>query len=344
MTPTKIALNKASILIADEDSLIAEILKNALYHMKLTNVTIVKSAEEVLRAIIKKPFDILITEWEMKTMSGIELVKAIRNMQDAKHALLPVIMLTARAQKVDVIEARDAGATEFLVKPFTTKTLYNRLEHIIEFPRDFIVAAEFVGHDRRRRKVKAETQAESRKMLPTLIADPKKINHVGENQRPYRILASHALKSKMGILDSLDKIITLQVLEEAQAAIAAFEEESLSWIGKDLLKLELALKNLTDTQDENALEIAKETLLSLKSRAGTFDFMIASEMAFSFYCFLRNKYSPLNKQHSLIIRKHLEVIKIILAKQVKGMGGPVEQQLMDGLSLLTQKLQDMDLV
>lgn len=341
MSEKKIALDKAAILIADTDVMIAEVLKQALYRMGLTNVTRVISAEEAIKALHKKHFDILITEWEMKPTSGLDMVKSIRQLQVPHIAMIPVIMLTARAEKMDVVEARDAGVTEFLVKPFTAKALFNRLEHIIDFPRDFIIAKEFVGHDRRRHR-NVETEEEQRKLLPALIIDPQKLNHVDDKQRPYRVVPTHELKKKIGAVNGLSKIITPEILEEAQLQIASFQEESLKWIAEDLKRLETALTIMETADGIHAQEDTKDALLSIKSRAGTFDFLIASEVAFSFYCFLRNKFVYGNEQHRVIISKHLEVLKIVLSRKVTGMGSTLEQQLLEGLNILTHKLQDVN--
>jgi DNA-binding response OmpR family regulator len=60
-------------------------------------------------------------------------------------------MLTGHGEPERVIEARDAGVSEFLVKPFTTKSLYQRIVHLIERPRQFVRSGEYFGPDRRRR-------------------------------------------------------------------------------------------------------------------------------------------------------------------------------------------------
>ncbi len=338
MTPGKADLTKAHILIADHDNMIAEVLRQTLHRMGLVNITRVRSGREAVEVLKNKAVDILITEWEMQPLDGISLVRSLRQSEDARLAMLPVIMLTARAEKDDVIEARDTGITEFLVKPFTAKTLYNRLEHVIDFPRDFIVAEHYVGPDRRRIR-KTGKDNERRIMPPAIVAEPKKINHVHDTDRPYRIMPSHALKKQMGIIASLTKVITPEILEEAQAQIAAFQDESLQWIAEDMAKLEQALHDVTEGYNP-ALEIAKEALLSLKSRAGTFGFIMASDLAFSFYGFLRNKFIPGNITHITVVKKHLEVMKIILAHKVLGEGGPLEKQLVEGLTLLVQKFQD----
>jgi hypothetical protein len=178
--------------------------------------------------------------------------------------------------------------------------------------------------------------------LPAIVVNPKTLEHVSDSQTPYRVIPTHALKKKMGIAGKLSSIITPEVLEKAQTKIEAFQEESLTWIAQDLAALELALHDIGTPNTEIDIEKAKECLLSIKARAGTFGFMLASDVAFTFYQFLRKKFVFNHPQHIVIVQKHFEVLKVILSRQVKGVGGIVDQELVDGIALLTQKLQDTD--
>jgi DNA-binding response OmpR family regulator len=95
--------------------------------------------------------DICIIDWEMKPVNGIEFVKTVRMGDDSSNPFLPIIMLTAYAERNRIIEARDAGVNEFVVKPVSAGTLFERVETIIERPRSFVRLTDFFGPDRRRK-------------------------------------------------------------------------------------------------------------------------------------------------------------------------------------------------
>lgn len=95
--------------------------------------------------------DIVIADWHMEPMSGIELVNLIRTSPASPNKFAPIIMVTGYSAKPRVAEARDMGATEFLVKPFSANDLAKRIAHVINKPRDFIDAPEYFGPDRRRK-------------------------------------------------------------------------------------------------------------------------------------------------------------------------------------------------
>ncbi len=115
--------------------------------------------------------DIVISDWMMRPTDGIELAKMIRNDRRSPNQYVPIVLMTGFGDKDRVFEARDAGVTEFLVKPFNTRDLYTRLVQIIEKPRQFVRADGFFGPDRRRRsklgfegELKRETDIERDKI------------------------------------------------------------------------------------------------------------------------------------------------------------------------------------
>ena len=96
--------------------------------------------------------DIVITDWQMPAMNGIDLVKMIRTSQLSPNKTVPIIMMTGYGSPLKISNARDAGVTEFLVKPFSACDISKRILHIIKSPRDFIVPPTYAAPDRRRKE------------------------------------------------------------------------------------------------------------------------------------------------------------------------------------------------
>jgi two-component system chemotaxis response regulator CheY len=99
-----------------------------LHDLGYTNVTEADDGKTALPMLQAGNFDILITDWNMPGMPGIELLKAVR--ADAKLAKLPVLMLTAEAKREQIIEAAQAGVNGYVIKPFTAATLKEKLDKI----------------------------------------------------------------------------------------------------------------------------------------------------------------------------------------------------------------------
>ena len=96
--------------------------------------------------------DIVITDWHMEPMSGLDFVNKIRNDKNSHNKMVPIMMMTGFSAIPRVERARDVGVTEFLVKPFSANDLARRLAHVINKPRDFVETADYFGPDRRRKK------------------------------------------------------------------------------------------------------------------------------------------------------------------------------------------------
>lgn len=95
--------------------------------------------------------DIVITDWLMEPVDGLEFIRMIRQNKDSVNRLVPIIMMTGYSAIQRVTLARDLGTTEFLTKPFTGRDLAKRINLIINRPRDFVETDEFFGPNRRRK-------------------------------------------------------------------------------------------------------------------------------------------------------------------------------------------------
>ena len=92
-----------------------------------------------------------IIDLRMRPVDGLEFTRQVRGDANGKYAFLPIIMLTGYAERSRVEEARDAGVTEFIVKPVTAKAVLSRLQNVIYKPRPFVQTKTYFGPDRRRR-------------------------------------------------------------------------------------------------------------------------------------------------------------------------------------------------
>ena len=163
-------LENAHILIVDGDRHMLILLKDILFKMGFANITAVRKSCEALQVFQEKEVNILLAEWNTRPLDGVRLVQEIRRNELAKVALVPTILMSENSTEEAVKYARDCGVTEFLAKPYTVRSLYNRMEHIIDFPREFIVSDEYIGPDRRRGKRKedyVQQHEERRKVVPT---------------------------------------------------------------------------------------------------------------------------------------------------------------------------------
>ena len=127
------ALDKnMKILVVDDFSTMRRIVRNLLVELGFTN-TLIQEADDGENALVmlrSQPFDLVVTDWNMPNMTGIDLLRAIR----AEAALkgLPVLMVTAENNRDQIIAAAQAGVNGYVVKPFTAVTLREKLTKIFE--------------------------------------------------------------------------------------------------------------------------------------------------------------------------------------------------------------------
>ena len=127
----EVALDKnMKILIVDDFSTMRRIIKNLLRDLGFTNTQEADDGNTALPMLRGGDFDFLITDWNMPGMSGIDLLREVRN--DEKLASLPVLMVTAEAKRDQIIEAAKAGVNGYVVKPFTAQALKEKIEKIFE--------------------------------------------------------------------------------------------------------------------------------------------------------------------------------------------------------------------
>jgi two-component system chemotaxis response regulator CheY len=118
------------ILVVDDFSTMRRIVRNLLKELGYTNADEAEDGVKALQKLKSERFDLVVSDWNMPSMTGIELLKAIRGDEALKH--LPVLMITAEARKENIIEAAQAGANGYIVKPFTAATLDEKLEKLFK--------------------------------------------------------------------------------------------------------------------------------------------------------------------------------------------------------------------
>ena len=146
----KIAFDKLRFVIVDDNAHMRRIIRTLLRAFGSREIYEAEDGASGLEAVEAYSPDILLTDIKMPIFDGIELIQMIRNPDGSKHPFLPIIILSAYSEKKHVVQARDAGANEFLCKPVSASALFRRIQNVIENPRPFIKTRNFFGPDRRR--------------------------------------------------------------------------------------------------------------------------------------------------------------------------------------------------
>ncbi|GAA0579561.1 chemotaxis response regulator CheY [Halomonas salifodinae] len=119
-----------SILVVDDFPTMRRIVRSLLKELGFTNVDEAEDGQDALSKLRGGGFEFVVSDWNMPNMDGLEMLKQIR--ADDALKSLPVLMVTAEAKKENIIAAAQAGANGYVVKPFTSATLEEKLNKIFE--------------------------------------------------------------------------------------------------------------------------------------------------------------------------------------------------------------------
>ena len=139
-----------------------------------------RTALPVLEAFTQYSPDIILADWAMPIFDGVELAQMIRQPGANANPYVPIIMLTGHSERTRVTSARDAGVTEFMVKPISAKALYQRILNVVANPRPFIQTKTYFGPDRRRNVNPNYVGPERRKRRQGRRRSPTRLDRQGQ--------------------------------------------------------------------------------------------------------------------------------------------------------------------
>ncbi|MBF0246590.1 MAG: response regulator [Alphaproteobacteria bacterium] len=143
--------SRTSVLVVDDSRYMRKIFKEVLYGLGFGNVIEAEDGAQALKLINSYPVDIMVVDWEMPIMNGLEFVEMVRSDVTSPMRFSPVIMVTGHSEMGRIVRARDAGVDEYLIKPLSAGGLYTRLVAVIERRRRFVQTKSYFGPCRRRR-------------------------------------------------------------------------------------------------------------------------------------------------------------------------------------------------
>ncbi len=118
------------ILVVDDFSTMRRIVRGILRQLGFENIVEAENGAEALKIIQNGGIQFVVSDWNMPVMTGIELLKNIRKEESCKD--VPVLMVTAEALKENVVQAIQAGANNYVVKPFTPDVLEKKMNAIFK--------------------------------------------------------------------------------------------------------------------------------------------------------------------------------------------------------------------
>jgi CheY-like chemotaxis protein len=142
-------LGALKVLLVDDNQHMRAIVSTILKGVGIHEVREARDGAEGLQALRDWPADIAIVDFHMEPIDGVEFTRMIRNAKDSRNPYLPIIMMTGFADRPRVVEARDAGVTELVVKPVTARSIIDRINAVVFHARQFVRTDDYFGPSRR---------------------------------------------------------------------------------------------------------------------------------------------------------------------------------------------------
>ena len=120
------------VLTVDDSATMRRIIKNQLKQSGVEDVDEAANGREALLLLDRKQYDLLITDWNMPEMCGLDLVMEVRRSEPLKK--LPILMITTVSAKEDIVNALKAGVNNYVVKPFDAATLQAKVTQLVGAP------------------------------------------------------------------------------------------------------------------------------------------------------------------------------------------------------------------
>ncbi len=150
LNESRYVLDNINVFIVDDNRHMRSLVQSILHALGVKEIGEAGDAAEAFTELQHFMADVLIVDWHMEPLDGLDFVRLIRTAKDSPNPYIPIIMLSGYTEYRRVTEARDAGVNEFLAKPISARSLYMRFASIIENPRPFVRAKGYFGPDRRR--------------------------------------------------------------------------------------------------------------------------------------------------------------------------------------------------
>jgi len=119
-----------TILVVDDFESMRRIVKGTLKSIGFSNFIEAEDGVIALKKLEKEKIDLIISDWIMPNMNGLDFLKAVKG--DDKYRHIPFIMVTAEGQRGNVLEAINAGVNNYIVKPFTPETLRGKIQKVLK--------------------------------------------------------------------------------------------------------------------------------------------------------------------------------------------------------------------
>lgn len=266
LTPQR--MKALRVLVVEDNRFMRNIICDQLRQMGCDNVNSAENGAEAIESMAFWMPDIIFCDWEMPMMDGIEMTRWLRRDPASPNQEIPIIFITGRTQPSDVVEARNAGITEFIAKPVTGAHVEHRLCSVLFEPREFIRGKKYIGPCRRRRWANDHKGDLRRDTDPTKSRNAKKMSVHNNSKIKIGMAALAKMAPELDITDPKQFKSVVKHIEFVRLGAEESSDSELAEVATSLGTYVAACVNKNVTLEREAVFMHLSTLSHLIDTSG----------------------------------------------------------------------------
>lgn len=348
---TEYDLSRCNILLVEDNIYVRNTLEDLLRHFQFGRISTADNGEDVIDYLKSMNMaqnpgpDIILSDLVMTPINGLLLLRWARSAKESPNRMVPFIMLSGAADREYVNSARDLGVTEFLAKPFSATSVYERVLEVIDYPRQFVTTQKYFGPDRRR-KSEGPTGEERREKRDEDVTVVYSVDKVVKATKPtdvwyWRLPNALQEKASSGMTGANVKgSMPTDLLEQAEEQLERAALDFTTWALEYLAKLaDLCTEALMEPGRRVRHFSEIHTLaLELRGQGGTFGYPLISRIGKMLFD-LTAEGCREDDNAVEIVKCHIDAMRAILREKIAGDGGEVGQAVLKGLQQSIGKFQ-----
>ncbi len=343
--------SRCSVFLVEDNVYVRNTIEDLLRHFQFERVSVAENGEaaidylKTMKQAGNPGPDMIISDLVMSPINGLLLLRWTRTAKDSPNRMVPFVMVSGAADREYVNSARDLGVTEFLAKPFSATSVYERVLQVIDYPRQFVTTQKFFGPDRRRRDSgpKGEERRQTEEKDVTVVYSADKVVKATKPTEVWYWRLPNSLKEKVaggasgkGVKGEMPTELLEQAEQQLERAALDFSKWALEYLSK-----------LSDLCTEALMEPGRrsrhfsemhELALELRGQGGTFGYPLVSQIGkMLFDMTIEGCREDDNAVE--IVKCHIDAMRAVLREKVSGDGGDVGRAVIKGLTQSISKFQ-----
>lgn len=340
----KLNWDKICVMVVDDNTFMRNLLVNTIKSFGIENtVAEPDCATAIKRLKLSKTdpiaagigtIDLIISDYLMEGVDGNLFLHWIRTNQDVPDRFVPFVMVSGAADQFVVEQARDTGVTEFLAKPFSARSVADRILAVVNAPRQYVLAPGYFGPDRRRADIEVrQDRRRTRDSEVQVVKPDSDIRSLREDVRAIYFRPNNRIREKLGPAAREPVHFDPLIIDAAQERIQRLVGDYADWVKRYISSMANSLSSLEIggwPEDGNAKHIANINRIAheLRGQSGTFDYQLITSFGKSLYQATMDSEMKVTEDRRKLIAAHIDAIRNVFRNRITGDGGQVGKALL----------------